>query len=121
MTRREQPLFVTFDTTTYSNIAHPQPRKLLEKWWPLSRDRWRSKKLRVAWWYLARCIRKGRIVGGIPEALIATEALQNVRRVALLLAVGTQVSRPAVPPGRLELIRKAIATGFWVIQIARHW
>src|ERR1044072_4430334 len=108
MIRRGQPLFVTFDTNNYSNIANPQPRKLLEKWWPLSRDRWRSKKLRVAWWYLARWIRKGRIVGGIPEALIATEALQNVRRVALLLAVGTQASRPPVAPGRPAPLRQGI-------------
>ena len=117
MTNRR--LFVTFDTNTYSCIANPQPRKLLEKWAPMTRDRWKSKKQRVAWWYLSRCIRTGRIVAGIPEALLATEALQKVSRVQLLLAVGTQAPRPLVPQPRIDLIGKAIRLGFRVMRMPR--
>ena len=62
------PIAVTFDTNTYSTIADPKISRLLEKWWPLNRDRWESKKRRLAWWYIQRCIHKGRIRAGIPEA-----------------------------------------------------
>jgi hypothetical protein len=112
-------LFVTFDTNTYSNIANPQPRRLLQKWWPLTRDRWKSKKQRVAWWYLARCIKTGRIVAGIPEALLATEALPKVSRVQLILAVGTKAPRPPIPQVRNELIAKALRLGFRVMGMPR--
>lgn len=119
MNDRSGPLYVTFDTNTYSSIANPQPRKLLEKWWPLDRDRWQSKKLRVKWWYIAQCIRKGRVVAGIPEALLATEALPNVSRIALLLSAGTPTPRPPVPAVRIKLIRQAIDLGFRVMHMPR--
>lgn len=115
----ERRLFVTFDTNTYSSIANPQARKLLVKWRPMTRDRWKSKKQRIAWMYLNRCISKGRIVAGIPEALLATEALQQVSRVQLLLAVGTRASRPPIPQVRIELIRKAMKLGFKVMGMPR--
>lgn len=115
----DRRIFVTFDTNTYSNIAHPQPRRLLEKWRPLTRDRLKSKKQRIAWWYLSRCIRTGRIVAGIPEALLATEALQKVSRVQLILAVGTKAPRPPVPQGRIDLIEKALKLGFRVMGMPR--
>jgi hypothetical protein len=106
------PIAVTFDTNTYSTIANPQIGKLLQKWWPLSRDRLLSKKRRLAWWYIQRCIRKGRIRAGIPEAAFAAESLQNTDRVDLLLAVGTKAPRPAIPPIRQDIISLALDTGF---------
>ncbi|MQP68527.1 hypothetical protein GE253_24720 [Niveispirillum sp. SYP-B3756] len=109
------PISVTFDTNTYSTIANPQIGKLLEKWRPLSRDRLLSKKRRVAWWYIQRCIRKGRIRAGIPEAAFAAESLQNTDRVDLLLVVGKKAPRPNIPPIRLDIIRLALATGFRVM------
>lgn len=115
----DKRLFVTFDTNTYSRIADPQPRKLFQKWWPMTRDRWRSKKQRIAWMYLNRCIQKGRIVAGIPEALLATEALEKISRVQLLMAVGTNAPRPNIPQGRIDLIGKAIMIGFKVMGMPR--
>ena len=109
------PIAVTFDTNTYSTIADPKIGRLLEKWWPLNRDRWESKKRRIAWWYIQRCIRKGRIHAGIPEAAFAAESLKNTDRVDLLLAVGTGTRPPAIPQIRQEIIEAALATGFWIM------
>lgn len=109
------PIAVTFDTNTYSTIADPKIARLLEKWWPLDRDRWESKKRRFAWWYIQRCISKGRILAGIPEAAFAAESLRNTDRVDLLLTVGTKTPPPAVPPTRQEIIAAALATGFRIM------
>lgn len=115
----DKRLFVTFDTNTYTVIADPQPGKLLQKWWPMTRDRWRSKKQRIIWMYLNHCIRRGRIVAGIPEALLATEALAKISRVKLLLAVGTSAPPPSIPQVRINIIGKAIRIGFKVLAMPR--
>jgi hypothetical protein len=114
-----EPLYVTFDTNTYSPVAKPQLVKILQKNWPLTPDRLRSKKVRLAWWYLQLCIRKGRIVAAIPEALLAAEAHSNTDRVSLLLAVGTPKPRPAIPAIRRDLVRRALAVGFRVLHNPR--
>jgi hypothetical protein len=106
------PIAVTFDTNTYSTIANPQIGRLRQKWWPMTRDRWLSKKRRLACWYIQWCIRKGRIRAGIPEAAFAAESLQNTQRVDLLLAVGTSTPPPAIPAVRQEIILQALQVGF---------
>lgn len=53
------PIAVNFDTNTYSTIANPQIGRLRQKWWPMTRDRWLSKKRRLACWYIQWCIRYG--------------------------------------------------------------
>lgn len=55
-------------------------------------DRLKSIRDRLCWWYLNWCIRKGRIVAGIPEATLKAEVLPNAARVSALLAVGTSKS-----------------------------
>lgn len=109
------PIAVTFDTNTYSTIADPKIGRLLEKLWPLDRDRWRSKKQRIAWWYIQRCIRKNRINAAIPEAAFAAESLRNTDRVDLLLTVGTKTPPPNIPATRQEIIAAALATGFRIM------
>ena len=49
----------------------------------------RSKIERLARWYLNLCIRKGRIVAGIPEAAFSAEVLERVDKIHFLLTVGT--------------------------------
>lgn len=109
------PVTITFDTNAYSVIADPKISRLLEKWWPLNRDRWLSKKRRVACWYIYHCIRKGRIKAAIPEAARAAESLKNADRVDLLLSIGKKTQSPAIPPMRQEIIAAALATGFRIL------
>jgi hypothetical protein len=109
------PIAVTFDTNIYSTIADPKIGRLLERLWSFDRNRWQSKKRRIAWWYIQRCIRKGRIHAAIPEAAFAAESLRNTDRVDLLLTVGTKTQRPAIPATRQEIIAAALATGFRVM------
>lgn len=109
------PIAVTFDTNTYSTIADPKIKRLLQKWWPLDRDRWLSKKRRVASWYIQQCIRKGRIEAAIPEAAFAAESLKNTDRVDLLLSIGTKAPSPTIPLTRQEIIGAALATGFRIL------
>lgn len=113
------PIAVTFDTNTYSTIADPKIARLLEKWWPLDKDRWGSKKRRIAWWYIQRCIRKGRILAAIPEAAFAAESLKNTDRVDLLLSIGTKSPPPSIPPTREKIIAAALATGFRILHCPR--
>ncbi len=116
---RKQALHVTFDTNTYSSIARPNIARLLSKLVPIGKVSWESRLRRLSWWYLRLSIRRGRIIAGIPEALLATEALSNKDRVALLLAVGTPAPRPPVPAGRLEIIAEAFTVGFRVQRMPR--
>lgn len=113
------PIAVTFDTNTYSTIADPKIGRLLEKWWPYNKDRWKSKKRRVCWWYIQRCIRKGRINAAIPEAAFAAESLRNTDRVDLLLSIGTSTQPPSIPPTRQEVISAALETGFRIMHGSR--
>lgn len=113
------PIAITFDTNTYSTVAEPKISRLLEKWWPLDRDRLYSKRRRIACWYIHWCIRKGRIQAGIPGAALAAESLRNADRVDLLLSVGSTAPPPSVPATRKAIITAALLTGFRVMRTPR--
>ena len=117
----KSPIRITFDTNTYSPITRPQLRKAITTGWPLTPDRWLSKKKRVAWWYINWCIRRGRIVAGIPEAAFAAEVMPNVDRVAFIAAVGTPkvTTLITITDGRRALIQEAFRVGFRALHGAR--
>jgi signal transduction histidine kinase len=120
--RSRTPLFVSFDTNAYSPVVRPQLGKVFTTgWWPLSRDRMLSKKRRIAWCYVQRCVRLGRIRAAIPEAAFASEVLPNAERIDFLLAVGTPRAAipPTIPDGRRALIKEAFGLGFTVLHAGR--
>ncbi|MBL8714262.1 MAG: hypothetical protein JNM12_15330 [Alphaproteobacteria bacterium] len=114
------PICATFDTNTYSTVARPQFTKAFSKL-PINRDRLNSFIKRVHCLYLNWCIRRGRIVAGLPEPALSAEVLKIVDRIALLINVGTpQASNPpAVPATREEIIKAAFKTGFHVLRYPR--
>jgi hypothetical protein len=115
------PVRVTFDTNTYSVAARPQLGRIFSSIWPVSKDRLKSIRDRFCWWYLNWCIRRGRIIAGIPEATLKSEVLPNVERVSALLAVGTAAAAtpPTIPETRRQIIEAAFDTGFAVLRSPR--
>jgi hypothetical protein len=114
-----QPLYVTFDTNAYSVVARPQIGRTLTNFWPLNGDRIQSIINRICWWYLNRCIRKGRIIAGISQASLRLEALRNANRVQLLSATGRRPHGLVVPGIRAEIIRSALAIGMKILHSNR--
>jgi hypothetical protein len=119
--KNRQPLYITFDTNAYSGIAQPNVTRLLEKLWPITKDRYRSKLQRLCWWYLNICIQKRRIIAAISEASLKAEALRNCDRTELLISIGTTKasSRPAIPQARQKVIRAALKLGFRILHSHR--
>ena len=115
------PIRVTFDTNTYSVVARPQLGRIFSSVWPVSKDRIKSIRDRLCWWYLNWCIRRGRIIAGIPEATLKAEVLPNVQRVSALLAVGTTAAAtpPTIPETRRQIIQAAFDAGFTVLRSPR--
>ena len=115
------PIRVTFDTNSYSSVVRPQLSKIVTTGWPLTPDRYLSKKRRIAWWYIRWCILRGRIRAAIPEGAFATEVLPNVDRINRILAVGTSKAANPLPitKGRGDLIQEAFALHFLVLHGAR--
>ena len=115
------PVKTTFDTNTYSVVARPQVKRLVVNLWPLNRNRLKSIRDRLCWWYLNWCIRRGRIVAAIPEGVLKAEVVPIAERVSALLAVGTAAAAnaPRIGQTRLEIIRAAFDTGFRVLRSPR--
>ena len=63
------PIRVTFDTNTYNRVGRPQLNRLFRNLWPPNRDRIKSARDRLCWWYLNWCTRRGRIIAAIPEGV----------------------------------------------------
>lgn len=114
--RKRKPLYVTFDTNSYSRVARPQIARLFNKTWPLTPDRIHSMAHRTYRWYLNRCIRKGRIVAAIAELSLQAEVLPNEMRVALIVSAGRRPHGLVVPPDRASLIQSALNMGFRILR-----
>lgn len=115
------PLRVTFDTNAYSPIVRPQLKKIFSTKWPITKDRLDSIKRRFVCQYLNWCIRRGRIVAAIPEAVLAAELLPKEERVKLIIAVGTRRAAAPQPitPGRVALIQESFQLGFRALHYPR--
>jgi hypothetical protein len=115
------PIRVTFDSNTYSVVGRPQLSRLSRNVWPPSKQRLKSMRNRLCWWYLNWCIRRGRIIAGIPEGALKAEVLRNNDRLTALLAVGTPAAAalPEIAPTRQQIIAAAFATGFVVLRSPR--
>jgi hypothetical protein len=111
------PIYVTFDTNTYSRIARPQLLRIFK----IGKATWQDRWDRIALWYLSRCIKTGRIVAAIPEAALKAEALRNTDRVAHLLAAGTKkaATPPEIPQTRQIILDAAFKLGFRVLRCPR--
>lgn len=57
--------------------------------------RWESKKRRIAWWYIQRCTRKGRIDAGIPIGRWALALKERVHANVAAVALANKQARTA--------------------------
>lgn len=119
--RTGRPLYVTFDTNAYSDVAQPRLLRIFTKIWSRNPAIWSHKLYRLQSWYLNRCVRLGRIVACIPEPALKVEVIPQTTRISLLIGTGTvnALSPPAIDPIRQKIIESAFDSGFSVLRSPR--